>query len=331
MSTLEKLKILDLMTLPDEPYYEFLEGHMDYNKFEISRAGTEPENRICELVKDADILLSDPYHRTQVTTKIIEAAEKLKLIQCYTIGFDDIDIDIAREKGIPVANNAGITARPMAEYTIMAAMYLSKSIKYAHENLMKCNWTQQQLSTPPEIPLELGSQTFGIIGCGNIGQEIARVANTFGCKIIYHNRNQLPEEIETALNLEYLSREEVLSQSDILSINVPLTDETRDMIGARELGSMKKGSVLINTSRGGIVDEQSLADALMSGHLRGAAVDVFKDEPELSGCPLIGLDNVLLTPHSSAISSDIMVRAAKYTMENLNRIYEGKPPLRVVN
>jgi len=328
---LEKLTVIDLMTLPDEPYYEFMEGYMDYDRFEILRAGKEPENRVCELVKDADILLSDPYHRTHVTKKIIEAAEKLKLIQCYTIGFDDIDIETARDKGIPVANNAGITAKPMAEYTIMAAMYLTKSIKFAHDNLVKGNWTQLQLSTAPEIPLELGSQTLGIVGCGNIGQEIARVASTFGCKIIYHNRNQLPEEIETRLNLEYLSREEVLSKSDILSINVPLTDETRDMIGVKELGSMKKGSVLINTSRGGIVDEKALADALMSGHLRGAAVDVFKDEPDLSGCALIGLDNVLLTPHSSAISPDIFVRAAKYTMENLNRIYEGKPPLRIVN
>ena len=328
---MEKLLAIDLMTLPDEPYYEFMEGYIDYDRFEISRAGTEPENRVCELVKDADILLSDPYHRTHVTTKIIEAAEKLKLIQCYTIGFDDIDIETARDKGIPVANNAGITAKPMAEYTIMAAMYLTKSIKFAHDNLEKGNWTQLQLSTAPEIPLELGSQTLGIIGCGNIGQEIARVANIFGCKIMYHNRNQLPEEIETKLNLEYLSREEVISQSDILSINVPLTDETKDMIGAKELGLMKKGSVLINTSRGGIVDERALADAIKNGHLRGAAVDVFKDEPDISGCPLIGLDNVLLTPHSSAISPDIMIRAAKYTMENLNRVYEGKQPLRIVN
>jgi phosphoglycerate dehydrogenase-like enzyme len=328
---LDKLKILDLMNLPDEPYYKFIEGYMDYDRFQIIRAGTEPESRISELVKDVDILLSDPYHRTPVTTKIIEAADNLKLIQCYTIGFDDIDIEKAREKGIPVANNAGITAKPMAEYTLMAAMYLTKSIKFAHDNLVNGVWTQRQLSTPPEIPLELGSQTLGIIGCGNIGQEIAKVANAFGCRIIYHNRRQLPEEVEKKLNLEYHSKEEVLSESDILSINVPLTDETKDLIGEKELRSMKKGSVLINTSRGGVVDEQALADVLVSAHLRGAAVDVFKDEPDVSGCPLVGLDNVLLTPHSSAISTDIMIRAAKYTMENLNRLYEGKSLLRIVN
>ena len=328
---MERLKILDLWTQPDEPFYKFWKEHMDYNRFEISRAGTEPEEEICKRVKHADILLTDPFHQTPVTTKIIEASEKLKLIQCYTIGYDDVDIETARDKEIPVANNAGITAKPMAEYTIMAAMYLSKSIKYAHENLMKGNWTQKQLTTPPEIPLELGSQTFGILGCGSIGQDIARLAKAFGCKIIYHNRNQLPEEIETELNLEYVSLDRILSESDVLSINVPLTDETRDMIGVDEIGVMKRGSVLINTARGEVVDYDALADALKSGHLRGAAVDVFRDEPNVAGCPLLGLENVLLTPHTSALSPDIMTRAAVYTMENLNRIYEGKPPLRVIN
>jgi len=324
------MKILDMCILPDT-FHKLWEDYMDYDRFEIIKAGTEPEEKICELVKDVDILLSDPYHRKHVTTRIIEAAEKLKLIQCYTVGFDDIDIKTARAKGIPVANNAGIAAKAIAEYTLMAAMYLIKSIKYAHDQLNAGNWTQQQLSSPPEIPLELGSQTLGIIGCGNIGQEIARLAKSFGCKIIYHNRNKLPDEIESELTLEYASLEEALSKSDILSINVPLTDETRDMIGAAEIGKMKEGAVLINTSRGGVVDERALADALTSGHLRGAAVDVFKDEPQITGCPLIGLDNVILTPHSSGISPELMNRAAVYTMENLNRFYEGKPPLRIVN
>jgi lactate dehydrogenase-like 2-hydroxyacid dehydrogenase len=326
-----KLKILDFCTLPEETYNKFWEDYMNYDRFEIIRVGTEPEEKIRELVKDVDIILSDPYHRVHVTTKIIEAAERLKLIQCYTTGFDDIDIKSAKAKGIPVSNNAGITGRPMAEYTLMAAMYLIKSIKYAHDQLSIGSWTALQLSTPPEIPLELGSQTFGIIGCGNIGQEIARLAKAFGCKIIYHNRNKLSDELESELNLQYASFYEILSKSDILSINVPLTDETREMIGTAEISRMKKGAVLINTSRGEIIDEHALADALSRGHLRGAAIDVYKNEPHLTDCPLIGFYNVILTPHSSAISPDIMIRAAVYTMENLNRVYEGKEPLRIVN
>ena len=328
---MNKLKVLDLNTVSDELFYKLFEGYMDYNKFEIIRAGKEPTEKIIELVKNADILLSDPYHMTRVPTSVIRAGTKLKLIQCYTIGFDDIDIKTARQMGIPVSNNSGITAKPMAEYTLMAALYLTKSIKYAHDQLNKGIWAQQILSRPPAIPLELGSLTFGILGCGSIGQEVARHAAAMGCKVIYHNRNQLPEVIENRLNLEYVSFERLLSESDVLSVNVPLTDETKDYLGAEEISKMKKGAVLINTSRGGVIDEQALADALKNGHLRGAAVDVFKDEPSLEGCPLLGLDNVILTPHSSALSPQIMVRAVEYTMENLNRVYEGKEPLRIVN
>jgi phosphoglycerate dehydrogenase-like enzyme len=328
---MRKLKILDLNTASDEIFHNMFEGYMDYDKFDITRAGKEPLGKIIELVKDADILLSDPYHMTHVPTSVVKAGKNLKLIQCYTIGFDDIDIKTARQMGIPVSNNSGITAKPMAEYTLMAALYLTKSIKYAHDQLNQGNWTQQTLSTPPEIPLELGSLTFGILGCGSIGQEVARHAVAFGCKVIYHNRHKLPDSIEDEINLEYVSFERLLAESDVLSVNVPLTYETRDYIGSEEISLMKKGAVLVNTSRGGVVDEQALADALKSGHLRGAAVDVFKDEPGLEECPLIGLDNVILTPHSSAISPQIMIRAAEYTMENLNRIYEGKGPLRIVN
>jgi phosphoglycerate dehydrogenase-like enzyme len=328
---MNKLKVLDLNTASDELFEKWFEGKIDYNKFDFIRAGDQPIQKIIEYAKDADIILSDPFHMTDVPTEVVEAGKKLKLIQCYTIGFDDVDIKTARKMSIPVANNAGIASKPIAEYTIMAALYLTKSIKQANEQLLKGNWIQKQLSSPPEIPLELGSLTFGILGCGSIGQEIARHVKSFGSKIIYHNRNKLLDEIESELNLEYVTLSYLLSNSDILSINVPLTDETRGMIAANELESMKKGAVLINTSRGGVVNEQDLADVLKRGHLRGAAIDVFEDEPHLTGCPLREQDNVILTPHSSAISPEIITRAIKFTMENLHRIYDGLTPLRIVN
>jgi len=282
-------------------------------------------------VKDAEIILTDPLHFNPVTRRIIEAGDKLRLIQCYTIGFDDVDLKAARERGIPVANNAGVTARSMAEYTIMASIYLLKNIGLAHTEFMKGNWAQQLLLTPAYNPHELGSATLGILGCGNIGLEVAKLARAFGSRILYLKRNRLPEEVEQSLGLEYTSFEDLLRRSDVLSINLPLTSETRGMMGAAELSNMKQGAVLVNTSRGGIVDEKALADALSSGHLRGAAVDIFENEPNISSCPLLGLWNVLLTPHSSAISSGTMKRSPVMVAENLNRINEGKPPLRIVS
>jgi len=333
MTMIGKLKVLDLCSLPDESYNKLWEGHFDYDRFELVRAEPKPsEDRICELVKDADIFLPDWYLTgTPVTERVIEAGRKLRLIQVYSVGFDNVDTAAARKRGIPVANCAGINAKPVAEYTIMAALFLIKSIEIANSETHKGNWIRQQLVVPPLISLELGSLTLGILGCGSIGQEVARLARVFGTRIIYHNRKRLPAETEQNLGLEYSTFEDLLRSSDVLSINLPLTPETRGMIGARELGMMKKGAVLVNTARGGIADEWAVAEALKSGHLKGAAVDVYVNEPNIIGCPLIGLRNVILTPHSSGASSETMKRVPPKIMENLNRVYEGKPPLRVVN
>jgi phosphoglycerate dehydrogenase-like enzyme len=329
---LNKLKIVDFATITEEVFNQMFEGLMDYARFDIIKANKDLSiEEKCELVKEADIILSDPVHVNPITRQIIESAKKLKLIQCYTIGFDDIDIEAAREKGIPVANSAGILSKPMAEYTIMAALYLIKSIEYAYSEFKKVNWVQQELMTPPKQPLEFGSLTLGIIGCGSVGQEVARLARVFGTRILYYKRRKLDESTEEKLSLEYSSLENLLKTSDVISINVSLNDSTRGMIAAEEIALMKKGSVLINTSRGEVVDVYALANAIESGHLRGAAVDVFENEPDIEGCPLIGLKNVILTPHSSAISPDAVKRVPPKVMENLNRIYEGKPPLRVVN
>ncbi|MHA2203745.1 MAG: NAD(P)-dependent oxidoreductase [Candidatus Hodarchaeales archaeon] len=329
---MNKLKIVDFSTLPEKFTKDLFEGYMDYTRFEIVRAEKDMSiKEKCAIVKDADILLSDSAHMNPIPRQIIESAEKLKLIQCYTIGYDDIDIDAAREKGIPVANSAGILSKPMAEYTIMSALYLIKSIEYAYNEFKKGIWVQQELLNPKIQPLEFGSLTLGIIGCGSVGQEVAKLAKGFGTRILYHNRRRLHESIEYDLGLEYSSFEDILKNSDVLSVNVPLTSETKGMIGVKEIALMKKGAVLINTARGEVIDVYELANAIKSGHLRGVAVDVFVNEPNIEDCPLVGLDNVILTPHCSAISPDSVKRVPPKVMENLNRIYEGKPPLRVVN
>jgi len=327
-----KTKIVDVCTLEDDVFEKITKGAVDPVKFDLVRAGRgASEEEICGLVRDAAVILTDMVHVRPVTRRIIEAAENLKLIQCYTIGFDDIDLVAARERGVPVANAAGTLSKPIAEYIITVALYLLKSIEFAHTELKQGNWMQQQMVSGPRVPLELGVITLGIIGAGGIGKEVARLAKGFGTKILYHNRTKLPEEVERELGLEYSSFDDLLSSSDVLSISVPLTDETRGMIGAEEIVRMKAGAVLVNTARGEVVDYGALADALKSGHLRGAAVDVFENEPDIWDCPLLGLENVILTPHSSAGSTESPRRCMEKVAENLGRFYEGKPLLNVVN
>ena len=152
---MNKLRIVDFSTFSDELFNKMFEGYMDYSRFEIVKADKDlPIEEKCELVKDADILLSDLMHFNPIPRKIIESSKKLKLIQCYTIGYDDIDIVAAREQGIPVANSAGMLSKPMAEYSIMAVLYLIKSIEYAYNEFKKGNWVQQQLMNPQIQPLE---------------------------------------------------------------------------------------------------------------------------------------------------------------------------------
>jgi len=324
--------MVDVCTLENDVYEQITGGVFDLDRFDLVRAGRDAsEEEVIELVGDAAIILTDLVHVRPVTRRIIEAAENLKLIQCYTIGFDDVDLEAARELGVPVANAAGTLSKPIAEYTITVALYLLKSIEFARSELNKGNWVQQQMVSGPKVPLEFGVLTLGIIGAGGIGREVARLAKGFGTRILYHNRSRLSEEVERELGLEYSSFDDLLAFSDVLSINVPLTDETRGMIGAEEIARMKAGAVLVNTARGEVVDYGALADALKSGHLRGAAVDVFENEPDIWDCPLLGLENVILTPHSSSGSPESPRRCMEKVAENLGRFYEGKPLLNVVN
>ena len=329
---MDKIKMVDVCTLENDVYEHITGGFFDLDRFDLVRAGRDAsDEEVLELVRDAAVILTDLVHVRPVTRRIIEAAENLKLIQCYTIGFDDVDLVAARERGVPVANAAGTLSKPIAEYIITVSLYLLKSIEFAHTELNKGNWVQQQMVSGPRVPLELGVITLGIIGAGGIGREVARLAKGFGTKILYHNRTKLPEEVERELGLEYSSFDDLLASSDVLSISVPLTDETRGMIGAEEIARMKAGAVLVNTARGEIVDYGALADALKSGHLRGAAVDVFENEPHIQDCPLLGLENVILTPHSSAGSTESPRRCMEKVVENLGRFYEGKPLMNVVN
>ena len=327
-----KARVVDVSSLDEGVYWSLVSGAFDFERFEVVRAGKgASEDDICELVRWASVIMTDPMHFQPVTRRIIEAADNLKLIQCYTIGFDDVDLEAARERGVLVANAAGTLSKPMAEYVVTAALYLLKSLDFARSEMSKGNWVQQQMVQGPRVPMELGVLTLGIVGAGAVGREVARLAKGFGTRMLYHNRNKLPDEVELELGLEYSSLNDLLESSDVLSISVPLTDETRGMIGAEEISRMKEGAVLVNTARGEVVDYGALAEALKSGHLRGAAVDVFENEPDIWDCPLLGLDNVILTPHSSSGSTESARRCMAKVAENLERFYEGKPLLNVVN
>jgi lactate dehydrogenase-like 2-hydroxyacid dehydrogenase len=284
---------------------------------------------ICNIVQDADIILQVP--GVMLTREILENMHNVKLLQFLSIGYDTVDLAAANELGITVANNPGFCAIPVAEHAIMSMLALMRWAAYGHMEMVKGNWVQKEIVFKLN---ELNGKTVGILGLGSIGTEVAKRLRGFNVRILYNKRNRLNNTTEIELGVEYASLGQLIEESDILTIHVPLTDETRGLIGRDEIAKMKKGAILINTARGPIVDEAALAEALKEERLMGAAIDVPRygegELPQLVNT-FQGIKNVLLTPHVSAYSPEAEIRWAKQFSDNVFRVLRGKTPNHVVN
>lgn len=284
---------------------------------------------ICNIVQDADIVLQVPV--VMLTREILENMSNVKLIQFLSIGYDTVDMDAATELGITVSNNPGFCAIPVAEHAIMSMLTLMRWATYSHMELVKGNWVQKEVGFKLG---ELNGKTVGILGLGSIGTEVAKRLRGFNVRILYNKRNRLDEATEKELGVEYGSLDRLIEESDVLTIHVPLTDETRGLIGRDEIARMKKGAIIINTARGPIVDEAALAEALREERLMGAAIDVPRygegELPQLINT-FQGIKNVLLTPHVSAFSPEAEIRWAKQFSENVFRVLRGETANYVVN
>jgi lactate dehydrogenase-like 2-hydroxyacid dehydrogenase len=237
---------------------------------EIVHGGTTgeiTENEACELVKDATILLAFP-GSPYMSRKMLEAAKNVELIQMFSVGYDHIDLEAANELGIPVANNPGWNAITVAEHTMMLILMTLKQTLYASKRSLEKNFKVVDLQKIIRENRELKGKTLGIIGMGNTGREVVKRAKPFGPKIVYTKRNRLSAEDEEILGIEYRTLKELLTESDIVSLHVPLTNQTRNLIGEKEIALMKDGAIIINTAREGILDEHAVASALKNGNGR---------------------------------------------------------------
>ena len=277
-------------------------------------------------IKDCDALLS--MFNLKVDKELIDAGKNLKIIANYGVGYDNIDIDYATLKGIVVTNTPDPVIEPTAElaFALMAAAARRVSEcdrKLRQENAIK--W-----GTLENLGVGLYGKTLGIIGMGRIGRAIVRRAVASGMKISYHNRNRLDLETEQKYEATYLSFNDLLASSDYISLNMPLSENTRHLIGENELNRMKKGAILVNTARGAIVDEKALVRSLQSGQLGGAALDVYEHEPFITP-ELLTMDNVVLAPHNGTATVDGRNAMSRYTSENIIRFFRGEVPLSRVN
>ncbi len=263
--------------------------------------------------------------RTQVTREVIGAARKLRIVGRAGVGVNNIDLEAATARGIVVVNVPDGNTIAACEHTLALMLALARNVPAAAQSLAAGRWERQKFTG-----VELYGKTLGVVGFGRIGSEVARRALAFGMRVVAYDPYASPEQAEK-LGVRLAGLEEVLREADFLTIHAPLTPQTRNLIGARELALMKRGARLVNCARGGIVNEQALYEALRSGHLAGAALDVFEQEPPPPDHPLLGLPSVLATPHLGASTVEAQVTCSLEVAEQVARYLAGLPVRNAVN
>jgi D-3-phosphoglycerate dehydrogenase / 2-oxoglutarate reductase len=276
---------------------------------------------------DADLVIADRRHRHRIDRAVLQGMRRCRLIQAAAVGFDTVDHRAAAELGIPVANAAGYNKDSVADWTVMAMIALIRRSFWGDRQLRAGRWTvEDQLRGDEMMGHELGAMTVGIVGFGNVGSAVARRLAAFGSRILF--ADVVPRAFEGAQQVDL---EMLLRESDIVCIHSPLDVDTRALIDTTALAKMKRGGYLVNAARGPIVDEAALVQALRSGHLRGAALDVFEVEPLPADAPLRSLDNVILAPHRGGATLEAEARLIEVIGDNLRRVLDGLPPRNVVN
>src|SRR6266508_3277628 len=273
----------------------------------------------------AEYLVCYPNLRTN--DAFYRAAPKLRLLQLLSAGYDEVDLDAARRAKVPVCNNGGANAISVAEHAMMLMLTVSRRLLSQHANVSGGRWRG---NVPAPRMYELDDKTLGIIGLGTIGKKVARLARAFGMRVQYYDIVRLTEDAGDALGVRFRLMGELLATFDIVTLHVPLNATTRHMVGAPELARMKPEAILINTSRGPVIDESALARALADNSLFGAGLDVFDQEPPPPDNPLFALPNVVLTSHFAGPTWDNQIARLRNAFDNVQRVHRGEPPLWVV-
>ncbi len=246
-------------------------------------------------------------NRTQVREELLAAAPALKIVGRLGVGLDNIDVEACRQRGIEVFPATGANARAVAEYVLAMTLVTLRGAYARSDDVAAGRWPRPQLSDGREAQ----GKTLGLVGFGDIGRLTARLARTVGLEVVAHDpllESDSPVWREHGIRPVSLSG--LLDTADVVSLHLPLAEQTRGLFDRTRLFAMKPGAILINTARGGIVDEAALAEAIRNGHLSGAAIDVFAAEPLLAGSPLAGLPNVWLTPHIAGLSVEANQRVS---------------------
>ena len=277
-----------------------------------------------QAMRDAEFLVG--FVDMLVDEELYKTGPKLKLIQLLSAGYDRADLAAARKAGVPIANNGGANSVAVSEHAILLMLAVSRQLIRQHTNVAAGRWRG---NNTPRVH-EVRGKTLGIVGLGTIGKKTARLAAAFGMNLIYYDIARLTEDAEDALGVRFRLLRELLRTADIVTLHVPLNASTEHMIGAEELALMKPSAIIVNTSRGPVIDEPALHKALTTGVIAGAGLDVFDKEPTPPDNPLLTLDNVILTAHLAGPTFESNTARVRNAFDNVQRVARGDAPLWVV-
>lgn len=286
--------------------------------YDIRYATSYDRQEQLDLAADADFIWAGG---SLLDAEMIEKAPKLKVIHKSGIGVDKIDLNAARAKGVKVYITAGANAVPVSEMALMLMMAVLRRFVYTDTSLRKGQWPKKELGG---VSQHLSGKTVGIVGMGNIGKNLVKLLKGFDCKNFYYDVCRLTPEFERSLGITYKSLEELVKNSEVISLHIPLTPETKNMINANIFAMMSRNTILVNTARGGVVDEQALIEALQKGTIAGAGLDVFTMEPIDPNNPLLAMDNVVVSPHVAGSTLNTMPVRAKHIAKNLDAFLNGR-------
>jgi D-3-phosphoglycerate dehydrogenase len=290
---------------------------------ELVRLNARTADDLFPTVADADGLIVQWVH---ITRAVMQQLTRCKVISRYGIGVDMVDLPAASEHGIMVCNVPDYCIEEVSTHTMAFVLALNRHLLIHNAHVHGGKWG----GAPGGAPTRLSSQTIGIVGLGNIGREVARKAQGLGLKVLGFDPYLTPERA-SALGVELVNLEDLLRRADYVTLHCPLTDETRHLIGEKQLALMKPTAYLINVARGPVVDQPALYKALASGRIKGAAADVLEQEPPATDDPLLGLDNFIVTPHVASWTTEASQQLRRETAQNVVVTLQGQRPRAIVN
>lgn len=320
------MKIVNLESYPANPGDLNWKGLEDLGEVTTyDRTTLTDEKEILERIGDAEVVL---LNKVQMTRSIIEAAPHLKMIAEQATGYNNIDIEAAKEHGVVVSNVPAYSTDSVAQSTFALLLEITQRIGHHSAEVFDGRWEKGTDWTFFDYPLiELAGKTIGIVGFGNIGQRVGEIAKAFGMKVLAYNRSQSERGKEIAT---YVSLDDIYKQADVISLHIPLTDQTEQMINKETIAKMKDNVVILNTARGQLLNEQDVTDALNSGKIFAAGLDVVSVEPIESSNPLLKAKNCYITPHIAWAPVESRQRLINQVVENVAKFKEGQP-INVVN